>query len=77
MKIYCISDSIETALGLKLSGVQSIVLNQKNDIDLKIEEIMEDRSIGILVITENVYELSKEKIDYIREFRRIPLIVKV
>lgn len=77
MKIYCISDSLETALGLKLAGVKSSILNDKDKIDKKIDEILDTSDIGILVVTEAVYNFSKEKLDEIKEFRRIPLIVKI
>lgn len=77
MKMFCISDSLETALGLKLSGVESSVLNDKDKIDKKIDEIVENQDIGILVVTENIYNISQEKLDEIKEFRRIPLIVKI
>ena len=77
MKIYCISDSIETALGLKLSGAESSVLSEKSEIDKTIDRILENPEIGILVVTNGVYNLSKEKLDYIRENKRIPLIVRI
>lgn len=77
MKIFCISDSLETAVGLKLSGVESSILDNKEKIDKKIDEIIQNPEIGILVVTDNVYNISKEKLDEIKEFRRIPLIVRI
>lgn len=77
MKIYCISDEIETALGLKLSGIESIVLKDKKDIEKKIDEILENKDVGILVVTEQIYNISNEKLDYVKEFNKTPLIVKI
>ncbi len=77
MRIFCISDSLETALGLKLSGIECSVLNDKEKIDKKIDDIVENKDIGILVVTDYVYSITKEKLDFIKEFRRIPLIVKI
>lgn len=77
MKMFCISDTLEPALGLKLSGVESSVLNDKDKIDKKIDEILENSEIGILVVTENIYKISMEKFEDIKKFRRIPLIVKI
>lgn len=77
MKMFCISDSLEPALGLKLAGVESSVLNDKTKIDKKIEEILENPEIGILVVTDNVYKISIEKMEDIKKHRRLPLIVKI
>ena len=77
MKIFCISDSLETAVGLKLSGIEASILENKEKIDKKIDEILENPEIGILIVTDNVYNISEEKLDMIKKTRRIPLIVKI
>lgn len=77
MKMYCISDDIDKAVGLKLTGVKSVILNNKADIDNKINEIIKDKDIGILIVTENVYEISKEKLEDIKNNKKLPLIVKL
>lgn len=77
MKMYCISDDIDKAIGLKLTGIQSIILTDKVDIDNRINEILKDKDIGILIVTENVYEISKERLEDIKNNKKLPLIVKI
>ncbi len=77
MKMFCISDDLDIAVGLKLTGIKSIILNEKSKIDEKIDEIVKDDSIGILIITNNIYQISNEKIDYIKNNRKLPLIVQI
>ena len=77
MKIFCISDDIDIAVGLKLTGVKSVISTSKEDIDLKIDEVISNKDIGILVVTENIYAMSKTKLDYIKNNRKLPLIVKI
>ena len=77
MKIYCISDSLETAIGMKLAGVESVVLNSKDEIEKKIDEVSNNQDIGILVISKEIYQMSKEKLDNIIEFKRTPLVIQI
>lgn len=77
MKIYCISDNIETAVGLKLSGIETIVLQKKEDIEAEIDKVIEDENIGILIITENINKLVQDKLLYIKENLRFPLLVNI
>ncbi len=77
MKIYCISDSLETAIGMKLAGVESVVLNSKDEIDKKIDEVSNNQDIGILVISKEIYQMSKEKLDNIIKFKRTPLVIQI
>lgn len=74
MKIYSILDEIDCAIGLKLAGISSIVLNEKQKIDNKIDEVLKE-DIGILVVSKQIYAQSKEKLDEIKVKRKTPLIV--
>lgn len=75
MKIYSILDDIDTAVGLKLSGINSIILENKQNVDEKIDEVLKNEQIGILVVSRNIYTLGKEKLDNIIQKRKTPLIV--
>ena len=69
MKLYCISDDVDTAVGLKLTGIKSVILKNKEEIELEIEKVVKDKEIGILIVTEKIYNWANEKLDYI--IRRI------
>ena len=60
MKLYCISDDVDTAVGLKLTGIKSVILKSKEEIEL-----------------EKIYNLANEKLDYIKNNKNLPLIVKI
>lgn len=75
MKIYSILDEIDSAVGLKLAGISSIVLNEKEKIDAYIDEILKKEDAGILVVSKEIYTQSKQKLDEIKEKRKTPLIV--
>ncbi|MCI8486247.1 MAG: ATP synthase subunit F [Clostridia bacterium] len=77
MIIYSILDDIDSAVGLKLAGISSIVLNEKEKIDNKIDEVLKQENIGILVVSKQVYEQSKQKIEEIKEKRKTPLVVVI
>ena len=77
MKMFCISDNIDTALGLKLTGVESVVLQNEDEIKNQIKNILENNEIGILIYTENIYQKAKYEFDEIREQYKMPLLVKI
>lgn len=77
MKIYSILSEIDCAVGLKLAGVSSIILEEeeKEKIDNKIDEVLKEQDVGILVVSKQIYAHSREKLDEIRKKRKTPLIV--
>lgn len=74
MKIYCISDLQELEVGLKLSGCDGITCEKEEEIKNKIDEIVQNKEYGILVITDAIYKKAKDKIDKLRQTRKLPLI---
>ena len=74
MKIYCIADNIDTALGLKLAGSDSVVAESSEEVEKELEKVIQNSEIGFLGITKKVYESSKVKIDEIRYKRKLTLI---
>lgn len=74
MKIYCITDNKEMEVGLKLAGCEGITLEDEEEISKKIDEIVENKEYEILVLTKNIYNLQKEKVDNIRLNKKLPLV---
>ena len=74
MRIFCISDTQEVEVGLQLAGCDGISLEKSEDVENKIDEVMQNKEIGVLVITKKIYEQSKEKVDFIRLNKNLPLI---
>ncbi|MFR8104191.1 MAG: V-type ATP synthase subunit F [Clostridia bacterium] len=77
MKMFCISDNVDTALGMGLAGMNTAVLHEKKEIEQKLEDVLKDSSIGILVITDKIYQEVYQAIDKIKQERRTPLVVTI
>lgn len=77
MKMYCISDNMDTAVGLKLTGIEAVVLQEKEEVEMQIKKVLQDEQIGILIVTNPIYELVKRQLDEIKETLKIPLLVKI
>ena len=63
--------------GLRLAGVEYEILDKKEDILNKIEELLEDSSLGVLVVSEKVYEMASEILEEIELKIKLPLILKI
>lgn len=77
MKIYCITDDQELEVGLKLAGCEAITLKENIEIEKKINEVIKNENIGILVLSKEIYDKLKEKIDKIRMTNKLPLITVI
>lgn len=77
MRMVCISRSNDIAIGLRLAGVQSFFIKDENMIKEKIIELSKDADVGILNVTEDVYEIAKLELQEISKTQDLPLVVKI
>ena len=52
MKMYLISDNIDTQTGMRLAGVDGVVVHEREELRTALETALADKEIGILLLTE-------------------------
>ncbi len=77
MKMFLISDNVDTYTGMRLAGVEGVVIHSKKHLKEQLERAVADKDLGILLITERFGREFPEIIDDIKLNRRLPLIVEV
>ena len=77
MKMFLISDNVDTRTGMRLAGIEGIVLHEKEEVELAIKDILRKKEIGVLLITEKLGALIPEVISDIKQNYTTPLIVEI
>ena len=77
MRMVCISKSYDIAVGLRLAGIESFFIKDNEEIIKKILELSKDNNVGIINVTEEVYDVAKNEIRKISENQDLPLIVTI
>mgnify|MGYP001332451216 CR=1 FL=1 len=75
MKMYLISDNVDTYTGMRLAGVDGIVVHEQDELKQALERVLEDKSIGIVLLTEKFGREFPAIIDTFRLERKMPLLV--
>ena len=77
MKIYSISDNIDTYTGLRTVGIDGVVVHTQDELDHVIKKVLADSDIGILLVTEKTAKNYPDAIDNIKLNRMLPLVVEI
>lgn len=77
MKYLLISDNIDTQTGLRLAGVDGVVVHEADEFLAEFEKAVSDRSCAVLLITEKLTDLCPGRIDEHKLSGRMPLIVEL
>lgn len=77
MKIYLISDNVDTLTGMRLAGVEGVVVHEKQELKAALDNALADKSIGIVLLTERFGREFPDLIDNVRLERRMPLLIDI
>lgn len=77
MKMYLISDNVDTRTGLRLVGVDGAVVHNSDELKAELNKVIEDKSIGILLIMEKLSKKFPDIINDIKLNMKLPLIVEI
>ena len=77
MKMYLISDNIDTQTGMRLAGVDGVVVHEREELRTALETALADKEIGILLLTEKFGREFPDLIDEIKLGREMPLLIEI
>lgn len=77
MKIYLISDNIDTLTGMRLAGIEGAVVHEKQELQQELDKVLADKEIGIVLLTEKFGREFPELVNNVKLNYRLPLFVEV
>ena len=77
MKTFLISDNIVTYTGLRLAGIEGVVIHSREHLKEELDKVLADKEIGIVLLTEKFGREFPDIIDNVKLNRKLPLIVEI
>ena len=77
MKMYLISDNVDTYTGMHLAGVEGVVVHERDELREALEKTLTDKTIGIVLLTEKFGQEFPEILDQFRLERQMPLLIEI
>ena len=77
MKMYLISDNIDTWTGMRLAGVEGCIVHERAELRKALEDAIANKENGIILLTEKFGREFPDIIDDVRLNRRLPLLIEI
>lgn len=77
MQIYVISDNHDTKMGMRLCGIDGIVVHEREEFCKVLAETVNNREIGIILVTEKLVKLAPDYVSSLKLSKSLPLIVEI
>ena len=75
--MFLISDNVDTYTGMRLAGVDGVVVHERKELREQLEKVLQDKSIGIVLLTEKFGREFPDILDEFRLDRKIPLLIQI
>ena len=72
MKMFLISDNVDTQTGMRLAGVEGVVVHEREELYDTLQKTLADKEIGIILLTE---KFGKEFPDILNH--KLPLLIEI
>lgn len=77
MKLFLISDNVDTQVGLSLAGIRGVVVHERAEVLEALKKASEDKETGIIIITEGLSRLVRDEIHSMKIQSDLPLIAEI
>lgn len=77
MQFYLISDNVDTQMGMRLAGIEGVVVHTADEVKKVFQSIEDNKNIAVVLITEKLVELCKELVYEYKLNKRCPLVVEI
>ena len=76
MRFYLISDNVDTQVGMRLAGIEGVVVHEPEEVKKSLTEAMAMDDVAVILITERLLQLCPEMIYDLKLKAKRPLIVE-
>lgn len=77
MKMFLVSDNIDTLVGMRLAGIDGVVVHDSDALLKAVEKAAEDKDMGVLMLTEKAASFNKAYISELKIRLHTPIIVEI
>lgn len=77
MKMFLISDNVDTLTGMRLAGVEGCIVHERAELRKALEDAIANKENGIILLTEKFGLEFPDIIDDVRLNRRLPLLIEI
>ncbi|WP_312692989.1 V-type ATP synthase subunit F [Caproiciproducens sp.] len=77
MRFYLISDNVDTQVGLRLAGIDGVVVHETVEVQKALKEAMAMEDVAVILMTETLISLCPEMVYNLKLNQKRPLILEI
>ena len=77
MRFYLIIDNVDTLVGMRLAGIEGVVVHERVEVENALRAAMAMEDVAVVLITETLLQLCPDMVYDLKLNQKRPLIVEI
>lgn len=77
MKFFLLSDNVDTVTGMRLAGIEGIVVHEPDETEKALMAAMDDKDTAVILMTEKLINMIEDKVNELKLTRPSPIISEI
>lgn len=77
MKFFLLSDNIDTQMGMRLAGIEGVVIHEREEVLRELKRAMGNEEIAVILMTTKLIQTCPDVISELKLKQPRPLIVEI
>ncbi len=77
MKFFLISDNVDTVTGMRLAGIEGVVVHEAEETERALTEAMDNKDTAVILMTGKLISLIEPKVNELKLQRPSPIISEI
>ncbi|MBQ8227642.1 MAG: V-type ATP synthase subunit F [Clostridia bacterium] len=77
MRLFLISNNSDTVMGMRLAGIDGVIVNDEKSAAQALETAVKDGDIAIVLMNKSLFDMCDESIKVFRKSHTSPLLVEI
>ncbi len=77
MRFYLISDNSDTMMGMRLAGIEGVIVHEQTEAKDALLAAMEEKDVAVVLMTEKLVKLCGDLVYDLKLNRKSPLILEI
>ncbi len=77
MKFYLISDNVDTKMGMRLAGIDGVVVHNADEVKAELTKAMDMPDVAVILMTNTLVSLCRNLVYDYKLNRKQPLIIEI
>ena len=77
MKMFLISDNVDTLTGMRLAGVEGCIVHERAELRKALEDAIANKENGIILLTEKFGREFPQIVDDVKLNHKTPLLIEI